>query len=60
MVVLLGCKRMLQVTFRGEMEGKVLKTPLAIFAFSQLHVKELYIDGRCRGNNKAGTSALII
>lgn len=46
MVVLLGCKRMLQVTFRGEMEGKVLKTPLAIFAFSQLHVKELYIDAK--------------
>lgn len=37
---------MLQVTFRGEMEGKVLKTPLVIFAFFQLYVKELYIDAK--------------
>lgn len=44
MVVLLGCKRMLQVTFRGEVEGKVLKTPLVISAFFQLWVKEFCID----------------
>lgn len=35
---------MLQVTFRGEVEGKVLKTPLVISAFFQLWVKEFCID----------------